>query len=75
MTERIRPFINGEKIDSKTTKYTDVYDASTGEVIAHAPCCTRDEVEAAITAAQVAFPAWSSTPCAKRVEVLYRFRG
>ena len=74
MPEKLMPFINGEKRESNTTVYTDVYDPSTGEVIAQAPCCTKEEVEEAIAAAAAAFPAWSQTPCAKRVEVLYNFR-
>ncbi|MDR1765133.1 MAG: CoA-acylating methylmalonate-semialdehyde dehydrogenase [Lachnospiraceae bacterium] len=70
----IQPFIGGEFVPSKTGKYTDAYDPSTGEVIAKVPCCTKDEVEAAIAAAKAAFPAWAATPVMKRVQVLYRLR-
>jgi malonate-semialdehyde dehydrogenase (acetylating)/methylmalonate-semialdehyde dehydrogenase len=52
----------------------DVYDPSTGEVIAHAPGCTEAEVHQAVTSAREAFPSWSQTPVMKRVQVLYRFR-
>ncbi len=72
--ERLRPFIGGQFIESETQKYMPVYDPSTGEIIAETPCCTAAEVERAVLAAKQAFPAWSNTPCAKRVEVLYRFR-
>lgn len=71
---KLKPFINGKFVESKTDKYTNVYDPSTGDVIAQSPRCTIEEVEAAIAAAKAAFPAWSNTPCSKRVEVLYRFR-
>ncbi|MGE5612806.1 MAG: CoA-acylating methylmalonate-semialdehyde dehydrogenase [Bacillota bacterium] len=74
MAEKLKVFINGQKIESRTERYSDIYDPSTGEVIAQTPLCTREEVEAAIAAAKAAFPAWSDTPCAKRVEVLYKFR-
>lgn len=67
-------FAGGKWITSQTEKYMDVYNPSTGEVIAKAPCCTQDEVEAAIQAAKKAFPQWSSTPVLKRVQVLYRLR-
>ena len=43
--------VNGEWLESKTDKWMDVTDSSTGEVIAQVPCCTQDEVEAAIAAA------------------------
>ena len=49
-------------------------DPSVGSAIAHAPCCTREEVGTAIETAAGAFPAWSDTPVFKRVQVLYRFR-
>lgn len=72
--EILKPFINGKYVESRTAKYMDVYDPSVGEVIAKAPCCTVEEVGSAIKAAKDAFPSWRDTPCAKRVEVLYRFR-
>ncbi|MBA4700168.1 MAG: CoA-acylating methylmalonate-semialdehyde dehydrogenase [Ruminococcus sp.] len=70
----LSPFINGEYVTSKTEKYTDAFNPSTGEVIAKVPCCTVDEVEAAIDAAKAAYPAWSSTPVIKRVQILYKLR-
>lgn len=72
--EKLKSYINGEYVESKTDKYMDIYDPSIGEVIAQTPCCTVDEVEAAVAAAKAAFEPWSSTPCTKRVEVLYKFR-
>lgn len=70
----LSPFINGEYVTSKTEKYTDAFNPSTGEVIAKVPCCTVDEVEAAIDAAKAAYPGWSSTPVIKRVQILYKLR-
>ena len=67
-------FVNGSFKESKTDKYTDAYDPSTGEVIAKVPCCTPQEVEEAIQAAKDAFPGWSATPVKKRVQILYRVR-
>jgi len=73
-TEILKPFINGEFVESKTLKYTEAYDPSTGEVTAKVPCCTEAEVEAAIAGAKAAFPGWSSTPVMNRVQVLYKLR-
>ncbi|MBQ8732645.1 MAG: CoA-acylating methylmalonate-semialdehyde dehydrogenase [Oscillospiraceae bacterium] len=70
----LKMFLNGEFVESASTKWMDVYDPSKGEVIAKTPCCTSDEVEQAIAAAKAAFPAWSNTPVARRVEILYKFR-
>lgn len=70
----LRPFINGQYVESKTEKYTDAFNPSTGEVIAKVPCCTADEVEAAIASAKEAYKGWSATPVMKRVQVLYKMR-
>ena len=66
--------VNGEWKESKTEKYMDCFNPSTGEVIAKAPCCTKEEVESAIEAASAAFPEWSNTPVSKRVQVLYKMK-
>jgi malonate-semialdehyde dehydrogenase (acetylating) / methylmalonate-semialdehyde dehydrogenase len=59
---------------SRTTKFMDCFDPSTGEVIALAPQCTVEEVNEAVAAAAAAFPAWSDTPANRRVQVLYRMK-
>lgn len=71
---KLKYFAGGEWLESKTDKYMDVFNPNTGEVQALAPCCTKTEVEYAISCAKQAFPGWSNTPVAKRVQVLYRFR-
>lgn len=70
----LSPYISGRYVPSKTQRYTDAYDPSTGEVIARVPCCSPEEVNAAVAAAKAAFPDWSGTPVLKRVQVLYKLR-
>lgn len=70
----LRPFINGQFVDSTTSKFTPAYNPSTGEITHQVPNCTSAEVEQAIAAAAAAYPAWSATPVMKRVQVLYRLR-
>lgn len=72
--ERLKLFINGKWIDSKAQKFMDIYNPSIGSVIAQTPCCTKDEVNEAITVAKNAFKSWSETPVIKRVQVLYKLR-
>ncbi|HCX62043.1 aldehyde dehydrogenase family protein [Sedimentibacter sp.] len=72
--KKLKPFINGEFVESKTSRYSDVFNPSTGEIIAKVPLCTPDEVELAVKSAKEAYPAWSNTPVAKRVEILYNVR-
>lgn len=72
--KKLKYYVNGEYKESKTTKYMDVFDPSTGKVIAQAPCCTEDEVLEAIEAAKAAFPAWSNTPVSKRQTIMFKIR-
>jgi malonate-semialdehyde dehydrogenase (acetylating)/methylmalonate-semialdehyde dehydrogenase len=53
---------------------TEVYDPSSGEVISRVPLSTAREVDAAVSGARAAFPAWSATPIKDRVQVFYRYK-
>ena len=66
--------VNGEWLQSKTDKYMEVTDSSTGEVIAEVPQCTREECEEAIASAQEAFKSWSRLSISKRVQYLFNWR-
>lgn len=70
----LKYFADGEWRESASTKTMDVFNPSTGEVIAKTPCCTKDEVEFAIAAAKKAYETWSKTPVFKRSQVLFKFR-
>ncbi len=72
--KRLGYFVNGTVKESRTKIYKKAYDPSTGDVIAEVPCCTAEEVEAAILAAKEAFPGWAATPVKKRVQILYNVR-
>jgi malonate-semialdehyde dehydrogenase (acetylating)/methylmalonate-semialdehyde dehydrogenase len=72
--KKLQYFAGGEWKSSKTAKWMDVYDPSTGRVMAQAPQCTAAEVEEAVAAAQTAFPAWADTPASTRVQVLFRMK-
>ena len=72
--KRLGYFVNNEIRTSKTEKYSNAYNPSTGEVIAEVPCCLKEEVEEAVEAAKAAFPGWSATPVLKRVQILYKLR-
>ena len=67
-------YVNGVFKESKTERYTDACNPSTGEITAKVPCCTSEEVEEAIAAAKAAYPGWSGTPVIKRVQILYKLR-
>jgi len=72
--KKLKYHIGGEWLESKSGKYMDCFDPSTGELIAQAPQCTAGEIEAAVGAAQAAFPAWSNVPPNQRVQILFRMK-
>lgn len=70
----LKPFINGQFIDSVSQKMHKIFDPSTGEQIAQIPCCTKHEVLDAVAAAKAAFPAWRDTPVRKRAQLMLKLR-
>jgi malonate-semialdehyde dehydrogenase (acetylating)/methylmalonate-semialdehyde dehydrogenase len=71
---RLRYCVDNEWRESRTAKFMPVMNPSTGEQIAEAPCCTQEEVDAAVAAAARAFPGWSSTPIPERIQLMFRFK-
>ena len=72
--KKLTHFINGQLVEGKSGNYANVFNPSTGEVIAEVPIATAEETREAIAAAKEAFPAWRDLSVAKRAEVLMRFR-
>jgi malonate-semialdehyde dehydrogenase (acetylating) / methylmalonate-semialdehyde dehydrogenase len=72
--KRLKFCINNEWRSSETGKYMPIMNPSTGRQIAEAPCCTLEEVNAAVDAAAAAFPAWRDTPVPVRIQLMFRFK-
>ncbi len=75
MAKRLKYLVGGERKDTTSGVYYDITNSSTGEVMAQAPRCTADEVDAAVEAVAAAFPGWRDTPITKRVQVMFRLKG
>src|SRR5437762_1454854 len=60
--------------ESRAERWGEVFNPSTGEVIARVPLCGAGEVEAVVRAADAALPAWAETPVVERARVMFRFR-
>ncbi|MFB3814880.1 MAG: CoA-acylating methylmalonate-semialdehyde dehydrogenase [Terriglobales bacterium] len=67
-------YISGNWRAAGTTATEPVYNPATGEEIARVPLSGSADVDAAVQAACVAFPAWRDTPVPERVQVLFRFK-
>ena len=65
---------NGKWGTSSSSRRSDVYNPSTGDVIARVPLCSAQETSKVVEAAAAALPAWSDTPPVERARLLFRFR-
>ncbi|MXW72820.1 MAG: CoA-acylating methylmalonate-semialdehyde dehydrogenase [Chromatiales bacterium] len=66
-------YINGKRV-SDSNRPGPVYNPATGNVSRHVAMAGKSTVEAAIAAAQAAFPGWRDTPPSKRARILFRFK-
>lgn len=66
-------FINGQDV-ADTNRPEPVTNPATGEVSRQVAMASRQTVEAAIAAAEAAFPAWRDTPAIKRARIMFRFK-
>jgi malonate-semialdehyde dehydrogenase (acetylating) / methylmalonate-semialdehyde dehydrogenase len=72
--KKIGHYINGKHVAGTGARLGDVYNPATGEVSGHITMATATETEAAIAAAQAAFPAWSTMPALRRARILFKFK-
>ncbi|GFP32388.1 malonate-semialdehyde dehydrogenase (acetylating) / methylmalonate-semialdehyde dehydrogenase [Candidatus Hakubella thermalkaliphila] len=69
----IKNFIAGEWVESKG-EIKDVVNPATDKTIAKVPISTKDELDAAVKAAQEAFPGWRRTTPLARARCLFRLK-
>ena len=72
--ERLPMWIGGRAHAPTTTRYGEVTNPATGEVVRHVPYANPEDVDAAVRAAQDALPAWRASPSLRRARILMRFR-
>src|SRR5690242_12456083 len=72
--ESVKFLAAGRWETSNSARSGDVYNPSTGRVIARVPFCTPAEVDRAVRAAAAALPAWAEAPVVERARVMFRFR-
>ena len=72
--ERLPLWVDGKPYSASTTRYGEIANPATGEVLRHVPFANAADVDAAVQAASAAFPAWRSAPPLRRARVLMRFR-
>ena len=71
----LQNFINGAWTKSSSASLLDLTNPATGEVLSQVPLSTTEDVDAAVQAAEAAFPGWAATPPAVRARYLFKLKG
>nr|WGD60913.1 methylmalonate-semialdehyde dehydrogenase [Bacillus velezensis] len=71
---KLKNYINGEWVESKTDQYEDVVNPATKEVMCQVPISTREDVEHAVRSASEAFQTWSKTAVPRRARILFNYQ-
>ncbi len=66
-------FIQGIATASASSRRQDVFNPASGAVTGRVALASATDVNAAVAAAQAAFPAWADTPPIRRARVLFKF--
>ena len=67
-------WIDGKQKPASSTRAGDITNPATGQVTKRVPFCNAADIDAAVQAAQRAFPGWRDTPPLRRARILMRFR-
>lgn len=71
---KLKNYINGEWVESKTTKYEDVYNPATKEVVAQVPISTKEDIDHAVEVAAKAFEKWKQVAVPRRARILFNYQ-
>jgi malonate-semialdehyde dehydrogenase (acetylating)/methylmalonate-semialdehyde dehydrogenase len=71
---RVNHWIGGRRVPGSSGRRGPVYEPATGKLAREVDFASPEEVDAAVAAAEAAFPAWRATSLSKRTEILFRIR-
>jgi malonate-semialdehyde dehydrogenase (acetylating)/methylmalonate-semialdehyde dehydrogenase len=71
--ETITHYIDGAETEGGGARFADVYNPALGEPCARVALANKEDVDAAVAAAQAAFPSWAATPPLARARVLFKY--
>ncbi|MGF1605149.1 MAG: CoA-acylating methylmalonate-semialdehyde dehydrogenase [Rhodothalassiaceae bacterium] len=73
MSSALGHFVAGGRVAGTSGRFGEVFNPSIGEVQAQVALASAQEVQAAIAAAQEAFPGWAATSSVKRARIMFKF--
>jgi malonate-semialdehyde dehydrogenase (acetylating)/methylmalonate-semialdehyde dehydrogenase len=72
--EMLKNYIGGKWVASTSGKTDAVYNPATGEIVAHVPLSSREDLDIAVRNAKEAFSAWSQTAVPRRARILFKYQ-
>src|SRR3954469_17585982 len=72
--ERIQHWVGGARLNGSAPSSGPVFNPATGAQTGAVDFATREQVDAAVKAAEAALPAWRETSLSKRAELFFRIR-
>ncbi|MGZ5227499.1 MAG: aldehyde dehydrogenase family protein, partial [Burkholderiales bacterium] len=72
--ESVPLWINGRRQAASSSRFGDVTNPATGQIVRQVPFCNAEDIAAAVAAAKAAFPGWRDTPPLRRARILMRYR-
>ncbi len=73
MTETLTHYINGERVEGTSGRFSDVYNPAEGTVIAQAPLASLEEIDKAVAAANAAAEQWADTTPIRRARIMFNY--
>ncbi|MGI4886730.1 MAG: CoA-acylating methylmalonate-semialdehyde dehydrogenase [Janthinobacterium lividum] len=70
----VRNYVAGRAVETPAAALLDVFSPLSGALISALPLSSAADLDAAVQAAQAAFPAWSAVPIKERVQIFYRYK-
>jgi malonate-semialdehyde dehydrogenase (acetylating)/methylmalonate-semialdehyde dehydrogenase len=70
----VQNYINGRFADASSLRTLDIVSPIDGNLLSRVPMSTAKDLDEAVKAAKVAFPAWSKMPIKERVQVFFRYK-
>ncbi|WP_406621164.1 methylmalonate-semialdehyde dehydrogenase [Bacillus atrophaeus] len=71
---KLKNYINGEWVESKTDTYEDVVNPATKEVLCQVPISTKEDIDYAVEKASQAFKKWSKVAVPRRARILFNYQ-
>jgi malonate-semialdehyde dehydrogenase (acetylating)/methylmalonate-semialdehyde dehydrogenase len=70
----VNHFVNGSTWTGESKQQIDINNPTTGTILGQVTLANSTDVDHVVKTAHEAFPAWSATPPAKRIQIMFSFR-